>query len=108
MSGQKPLIHDQRIVFPGFAILAPLFMAREASLVGRYARNFATDEKHFVKDDLRLRRHDRDGSLGGEIIWRWYLSDRQQPATWKRQSALAEHAGMQVARNGTTAVCLPN
>ena len=44
-------------------------MAWKTFLITRDPRNLATDKKHFIKQDLRLLRHDRDSSLGREIIW---------------------------------------
>src|SRR5437588_1140386 len=99
MNSEEPLIHNQWIVFPGFAILASSFMARETFLIACYARNLPTDEEHLIKDDLRLRRHDRDGSFGCKIVRRRYLADREQSAARERQCALTKHARMQAARN---------
>src|SRR5262249_53363960 len=83
-------------------------VTREPSLITRDPRNLAADEKHFVQQYLRLSSQDWDSPLGQEFIRRGYFSDWQQSATWERQRTLAEHAGMQVARNWTAAVCFPD
>ena len=56
-------------ITPLRTVLAPPLMARETFLITRDPGNLATDKKHFIKQDLRLLRHDRDSTLGREIIW---------------------------------------
>ena len=43
VNGQKALVHDERIIFPRLAVLAPSFVAGEPLLVARHAGNLAAD-----------------------------------------------------------------
>src|ERR1700720_3532397 len=77
VGGQEPLIHDERVVFPGLTIVTQPFVSRKSLLVTRDPGNLAADKKHLVKQDLRLGRYDRSSALGCEIIWRRDFFDGQ-------------------------------
>src|SRR5690242_15595755 len=72
-------------------------MAWKALLVGCESRDLAADEEHALEDRGGLVGDDRIGPVRAQLLSRRDFLDRQQPAAWQRQRALAEHAGMQVA-----------